>query len=221
MWTKLHVWPPKLIPSVALNIAKNVVRDPQVPISMRKYKIKGAEEDQILPSTLIIVRDTPVQHPLPRHITSDNDLALALGVRLRVHPHPRLPFHLGFTTELKHQQHPQQTQNETHTNTISAQITQRGRDRGSYSLASAQRERLGERRCKVLVSASHRSLRGPGSGHDAAAEPHAPVLRRTAPPAGPRPRSGHLQEGAPEQPRPSRRCRARDRTNAPAPHRHG
>jgi hypothetical protein len=157
-------------------------------------KNKGVKQDQILPSMFIIVRDTPVQYPLPRHITPNNDLALAFGVRLCVHPHPRLPFHLGFTTKLKHQQHPQ-TKNEIHRNTISAQITQRGRDRGSYSLASAQGERLGERRSSVLVSASHRRLRGPGSGHDAAAEPHEPVLRGTAPPGPrprPRPRGGHL-----------------------------
>ena len=43
---------------------------------------------------LTVVRDAPVQYPLPRHIASDHDLALAVPIWLRVHPHPRLPFHL-------------------------------------------------------------------------------------------------------------------------------
>jgi hypothetical protein len=49
----------------------------------------------------------------------------------------------------------------------------------------------------VLIGAGHRSLRRAGSGHNAAAEPHAPVLHSAAPP---RPRTrlrdDHLQEGS-------------------------
>jgi hypothetical protein len=90
-----------------------------------------------LPPLLTVIRNTPVQDPLPLHIATNHHLALAVRIRLRVQPHPRLPFHLH-SPKTHHQRHKSTPfEHGSNKQTEAEQVTVWHRRKGNFSESTA------------------------------------------------------------------------------------
>lgn len=74
-----------------------------------------------------------MQHPLPLYITPDHNLALALPIRLRIDPHPRLPFHLNTTDPITNKKKTTKHSFAADHNNRAEQVTVRDRRKGNFS----------------------------------------------------------------------------------------